>query len=101
MQIPECGVHVVELSRPLRLRGEPVLAREARVAEPAEQDSVAAQLRPVALDETAAVDQQHTATVRRGRPVEIGLEVAVASAPDRNRLRDNAVLFSHGLPRNG
>ena len=105
VQVRERDLNVVDLRRPVRIAGKPVLTREARVARAPERDGVAAQLTAVTAYEAAAVDQQHAGAVGGGRPVEVGTEVTVAHPADEHRLHFDPIwhAFLHcpllGLPK--
>jgi len=99
MQVCQRDVDVVDLRRPFRFGGEPVLARQGGVPEPAEQDPVPAQLGAIALDPPATVHEEHPAAIRCGWAVQVREQHPLAGSPDLDRLDRYAFLQHHGSQR--
>ena len=101
MKVGEGRVDVVDLGRPLRLTGEPVLAGQGRVAGPAERDAIAAELGAITADEAAAMDQEHPRTVGLRRSVQVSGQSTPAALTHDHRLDFHSLGHAHLSSRLG
>ena len=97
---PDGCLDVMDLGRPRRLGEEPVLARHADIARPAQEDPVPAELRPVTVPPAAAVHEEDGrggfGEARRGE--DVAAQVAATAGPEDDALPDRDTAF-HGRRR--